>query len=351
MSRAGWDGMSPERQREVVLDSIYSTNYVVTARVTSREIDVQKIARMHPGAIFNIKTFAALIMRLAAPRTTCSVYKTGMIACMGARTLTQSVRAMHKFAAVIQRLNGGFCRLESIRIGNVVATALAFPIDRMRLATDFNYAVKFGGTFPGASIHCEHLPIVPKTKIVCEGFYSGKFNITAAKTFEEAVRVFTWLYDNVLIRVRMSDAAAGLAIDPPIGSLGAYATQSIPSRKRAASARHPALAAAAPLDAGAFDPDDPEDAFVAASLRYTAVADTEYAEGDIPNEDDPDVSMLMAFLRVDGLHREREDAVAPRVARARRDQELEEAFQNVESAVEPHAPRPLPPSLINAAFY
>lgn len=218
-ARRGWDAMSNEEVFQTCVKSIRKTNFVATGRLDVQRIDIIRIAKDHPGAMYHPFTFRALIERLASPRTMCSVYPTGMVACMGSKSPAEALLALQKYVHVLN-CQGVPCTLINMKIDNVVSSVLAFPVDLHMLQQRWGHVVKFWPKkFPGASLDCSGLPIDPPTNIVMEIFKSGNINITGARTYEEVIRVYKWVHLSILeaIRIREGEAvrasAAGANFD------------------------------------------------------------------------------------------------------------------------------------------
>ena len=159
LSRAGWDRMSAAEQRAVVMSSLHPTNHVISGQTTATFVDLDAIAREQKSAVYYAPSFSALIQRLRFPRVMCSFYNTGKFTCMGTHELSLAILAAHKSTALLRLQGVAPARVSAIRVGNVVSTLLAFPIDRQRLKDAFPGAVNFSRVFPGASVVCEHFPI------------------------------------------------------------------------------------------------------------------------------------------------------------------------------------------------
>lgn len=187
-SRAGWAQMDDESRFRRCMESIKTTNFVATGALNVRYVNVAAIAQQWPGANFHMITFAAVIIRLVHPHTTCSIYPTGTMACMGAKTELEAALALLKIVRILNKL-GLECHLQSIKIDNVVASVLSFPINLRKLHQKWGHVVKYADNFPGATMNCAGLGLDPPTKIVAEIFKSGKVNLTGAQDKAEIQRV------------------------------------------------------------------------------------------------------------------------------------------------------------------
>ena len=68
------------------------------------KLDLKKIALQARNAEYNPKRFAALIMRIRAPRTTALIFSSGKMVCTGAKSEDESKLAARKYARIIQKL-------------------------------------------------------------------------------------------------------------------------------------------------------------------------------------------------------------------------------------------------------
>jgi TATA-box binding protein (TBP) (component of TFIID and TFIIIB) len=224
-SRAGWAQMDDESRFRRCMESIKTTNFVATGALDVPYVNVAAIAQQWPGANFHMITFAAVIIRLVHPHTTCSIYPTGTMACMGAKTEAEAALALHKIVRILNKL-GLKCRLQSMKIDNVVASVLSFPINLRKLHQKWGHVVKYADNFPGATMNCAGLGLDPPTKIVAEIFKSGKVNLTGAQNKAEIQRVcpvILHILEDVQIRpedVDVSEVDEPFLPDMPIPGRG-----------------------------------------------------------------------------------------------------------------------------------
>jgi TATA-box binding protein (TBP) (component of TFIID and TFIIIB) len=267
-SRAGWAQMDDESRFRRCMESIKTTNFVATGALNERSVDVAWIAQNWPGANFHMITFAAVIIRLVHPHTTCSIYPTGTMACMGAKTEAEAALALHKIVRILNIIKLP-CELRSMKIDNVVASVLSFPINLRKLHQKWGHVVKYADNFPGATMNCAGLGLDPPTKIVAEIFKSGKVNLTGAQNKAEIQRVcpvILHILEDVQIRPEDDDD------DDEVGDVEEPRRSSAPVRPRKRCRR-----------SGVGDEDDEDDDFFDA-VRYHF----DDAEGDDDEGDDED---------------------------------------------------------------
>ena len=86
------------------------------------KLDLKKIVLQARNAEYNPKRFAALIMRIRAPRTTALIFSSGKMVCTGAKSEDESKLAARKYARIIQKL--GFpAKFLDFQIQNIVGCA------------------------------------------------------------------------------------------------------------------------------------------------------------------------------------------------------------------------------------
>ena len=68
------------------------------------KLDLKRIALQARNAEYNPKRFAAVIMRIRAPRTTALIFSSGKMVCTGAKSEEDSIQAARRYARVIQKL-------------------------------------------------------------------------------------------------------------------------------------------------------------------------------------------------------------------------------------------------------
>lgn len=185
------------------LNLMVMTNVVATGNLDVKNVNVRKVAQNNPGYIYSKIMFAALIERLVLPKSTSLVYVKGVIVCMGTGSVAESLLACHKYVHLLRK-EGILCRLVGFKPYNFVFSVMTFPLDLDKLARDYSYMVQYTDKFPGATIRCKHMNLNPPTNITIEAFHSGKLNITAATSEEEARRVFEHVYYSLLVHIRIS---------------------------------------------------------------------------------------------------------------------------------------------------
>lgn len=152
-------------------------------------LNLKKIALAARNSEYNPKRFAALIMRIRAPRTTALIFSSGKMVCTGAKSELESKLAARKYARIIQKL-GFSAKFLDFKIQNIVGCA------------DIQFSVRLESLHTYHSQFCSYEPeLFPgliyrmiKPKVVLLVFLSGKVVITGAKTREEIYEAFNNLY-------------------------------------------------------------------------------------------------------------------------------------------------------------
>lgn len=203
---AGAQPLGEEEVLRACMRELRATNFVATGALLlhgATSVDVAALARKHFGVSHNVDTFSAAVVRLVPPnRSTCSVYQTGTVGCMGATTGEDAVAALQIFVRLLWRW-GVKASLCGVRVDNVVSSVMAFPLNLRKLQRRWSSMVRYNrDNFPGATLVCSHLPMTPPTTVVMELFDTGKINMTGAKDLAEIQRAYDFVHKHVLVRIR-----------------------------------------------------------------------------------------------------------------------------------------------------
>ena len=102
-------------------------NIVCTVNLGCK-LDLKSIALHARNAEYNPKRFAAVIMRIRAPRTTALIFSSGKMVCTGAKSEDEAKLAARKFARIIQKLDFD-AKFMNFKIQNMVGSCdVKFPI-------------------------------------------------------------------------------------------------------------------------------------------------------------------------------------------------------------------------------
>uniref|UniRef100_A0A3Q1FLN5 Uncharacterized protein n=1 Tax=Acanthochromis polyacanthus TaxID=80966 RepID=A0A3Q1FLN5_9TELE len=92
-------------------------------------LDLNLIARNTWNVKYNPKVHRVLI-QIRRPRTTASIFSSGVLICMGATSIEESKVAARRFARIMQKL--GFpVRFLNFKIQLIMATCSSFPVFRV----------------------------------------------------------------------------------------------------------------------------------------------------------------------------------------------------------------------------
>ena len=127
-------------------------NIVATFSLSTKTIDLEKLAKVAPFLEFNAKRFAASVIRLVDPKTTCLVFASGKGVCTGAKTEDQARIASIKYVSLLRKT--GFAvdfQFRNFRIQNIVsAVHCNFPLDLIRISNEVEGHVSYEPElFPG----------------------------------------------------------------------------------------------------------------------------------------------------------------------------------------------------------
>lgn len=163
-------------------------NTVATASVGC-VLDLKTVALHARNTEYNPKRFAAVIMRIRSPKTTCLIFRSGKIVITGAKSIEQSQFAGKKFCKILAKI--GFpTSFQGFKIQNIVGSCdLKSNVRLEGLAFDTYISSSFEPeVFPGLVYRM----IAPKIVILV--FVSGKMVITGAKTTNDVFEGFTKFY-------------------------------------------------------------------------------------------------------------------------------------------------------------
>ncbi|KAI5055695.1 hypothetical protein GOP47_0029216 [Adiantum capillus-veneris] len=153
-----------------------SINNVVSTASVGRKLDLKQIVLMARNAEFNPRRFSAVIMRIREPKATASIFSTGKMVCVGAKSVEHSRTAMRKFARIIAKLQPG-ARFMDFRVRNIMATSdVKFKLMLESLSCVLsNFSTYEPELFPGLFYRMR------QPKLTIGLFVSGKITIAGAK--------------------------------------------------------------------------------------------------------------------------------------------------------------------------
>jgi transcription initiation factor TFIID TATA-box-binding protein len=99
---------------------------VVSTFSMSCRIDLKILGNHARNVEYNPKRFAAAIVRIRSPKTTCLIFSNGKCVVTGAKSQDESRLAARKFVRIVQKL-GFNPKFEDFKIRNIVANAAAVP--------------------------------------------------------------------------------------------------------------------------------------------------------------------------------------------------------------------------------
>ena len=163
-------------------------NIVATFSVGCK-LDLKIIAQKAQNAEYNPRRFAAVIMRIREPRTTCLMFYSGKMVVTGAKDEGAARLAARKYARIVQKL-GFKARFLNFVIQNMVASAdmqCECRLEALQLAHHI-FASYEPEIFPGLIYR------MVQPKITCLVFVSGKVVLTGAKQRSEIYEAFEKIY-------------------------------------------------------------------------------------------------------------------------------------------------------------
>jgi transcription initiation factor TFIID TATA-box-binding protein len=165
------------------------------------KLNLDLITMQVPFMEFNSKRFAAGVIRLANPRTTCLVFASGKGVCTGAKTEHASRLAAMKYVMLLKRC-GIAVELHNFKIQNMVAAVHCnLNLDIQRMADEMSGFVSYEpDLFPGLMYRVK-IPNPNSDKhntIVFLCFHSGKCVITGGRNREQIMVAWREFYTTSL---------------------------------------------------------------------------------------------------------------------------------------------------------
>ena len=176
-------------------------NIVSTFSMGKEKLNLDLITMQVPFMEFNSKRFAAGVIRLANPRTTCLVFASGKGVCTGAKTEHASRLAAMKYVMLLKRC-GIAVEFRNFKIQNMVAAVYCnLNLDIQRMADEMSGFVSYEpDLFPGLMYRVK-IPNPATNKqntIVFLCFHSGKCVITGGRNREQIMVAWREFYTTSL---------------------------------------------------------------------------------------------------------------------------------------------------------
>lgn len=207
-------------ERDVAVPATSLENVVATFTAASTGgINLNRLSMTLPFMEFNSKRFAAGIIRLVKPRTTCLIFSSGNAVCTGAKSETDARLACIKYVALLR--NAGIpTQFSKFHVQNVVAVANCnFFLDLSSIAEKATGWISYEpALFPGlmyrkrvtatagegAAATCTKRKSKRNRKntIVFICFQSGRCVITGAKVTAQVQQEWRRFYSSVLVHHR-----------------------------------------------------------------------------------------------------------------------------------------------------
>ena len=177
-------------------------NIVSTFSMGKDKLNLDMITMQVPFMEFNSKRFAAGVIRLANPRTTCLVFASGKGVCTGAKTEHASRLAAMKYVMLLKRC-GIPVEFHNFKIQNMVAAVHCnLNLDIQKMADEMSGFVSYEpDLFPGLMYRVK----IPNPNnnnkyntIVFLCFHSGKCVITGGRNREQIIHAWREFYTTSL---------------------------------------------------------------------------------------------------------------------------------------------------------
>lgn len=168
-------------------------NVVVTCDLQTR-INLEHVALAARNAEYKPHRFKAVTLRIRTPRATALLFATGKVVVMGSKSYQLAVKALRKFAKIVNKVKGGenngVCKLGKVIVRNMVANCtLQFQVSLELLASKcYQFCEYEPELFPGLVYR------MIKPKVVVLVFVSGNVVITGATSMKDVQEAFGNIY-------------------------------------------------------------------------------------------------------------------------------------------------------------
>lgn len=149
------------------------TNVVVSSDLHC-DINLYHLARLMKNCVYNPSKYSGMILRNKKIKSTCFLFRTGRILCMGNNSVVEAKKDLRKYARIIQKMDYSvyICRI-SVVTKSAVAT-LSGKLDLYCLAKFLPSSVSY-------EPELFHAALVKDGKVNFTCFKSGKIIITGVK--------------------------------------------------------------------------------------------------------------------------------------------------------------------------
>ena len=158
---------------------------VVAAVTLNQKVDLNAVVKSFPGTEYRPEQFPGLVFRVRRPKTAILIFNSGKMVCTGAKSETESRRAV---MTVVRELKKGgivIIRKPDFKVVNIVASAsLGGNVDLEKAVTTLRKAMYEPEQFPGLIYRMD------EPKVVILIFASGSLVCTGAKKEQD-------VYDSV----------------------------------------------------------------------------------------------------------------------------------------------------------
>ena len=194
-------------------------NIVSTFSMGISFLDLHNIVLKMPFMEFNARRFAAGILRLRDPKTTCLIFASGKGVCTGAKTESQSQLAAVKFVTLLQRA-GIKVYLQNFKVQNIVSAAhCPFTLNLKHIAETVSGMCSYEpNLFPGLMYRVQALSRDKESKntIVFLCFASGRCVITGGKNRGQILSAWNSFYNDILCKYRSGNEIYGAGVSAKI---------------------------------------------------------------------------------------------------------------------------------------
>ena len=182
------------------LQNIVATFFALP--VGHKVVDLQLLVTQCPFMEFNSKRFAAVVIRILRPKTTCLLFASGKAVCTGAKNENDARTACLKYVNLLC-MSGQHFRFMAFKIENIVAAVhCPFRLNLKKIADSVSGWVNYEPSlFPGLIFR---KPLIRRKKskkrntLVFICFQSGKCIITGAQSRSQILTEWVSFFNTIL---------------------------------------------------------------------------------------------------------------------------------------------------------
>ena len=157
-------------------EAIIKIQNVVASATLNQKVDLNAVVKSYPEAEYRPEQFPGLVFRLKRPKTATLIFSTGKMICTGAKSGTESRRAIMKVVKELKKDGIIIISKPDLKVVNIVASAsLGGKVDLEKTVSTLRKTMYEPEQFPGLVYRMD------EPKVVMLIFASGSLVCAGAK--------------------------------------------------------------------------------------------------------------------------------------------------------------------------